>query len=108
MRALATLPLLAALLAGLPGAPAAEGKKRRTAVSVDGAAFRINGRPTYEGRRWKGHRVEGQLFNSRMVQGTFDDLNPDTAGRWAYPDTKKWDAERNTREFVAAMPQWRR
>ena len=27
---------------------------------------------------------------------------------WAYPDTGKWDAERNTREFLAAMPEWRR
>ena len=43
----------------------------------------------------------------RMVQGLFDDLNPATAGRWAYPDTGKWDPDRNTSEFVAAMPQWR-
>jgi hypothetical protein len=27
---------------------------------------------------------------------------------WAYPDTKRWDAERNTREFLAAIPEWRR
>ena len=47
-------------------------------------------------------------MNSRMVQATFDDLNPETVGRWAYPDTKKWDADRNTREFVAAMPEWRK
>ena len=53
-------------------------------------------------------RIEGLLMNSRMVQGIFDDLNPDTRGRWAYPDTKRWDAERNTREFIAAMPEWRR
>ena len=43
-----------------------------------------------------------------MVQGIFDDLNPETRGQWAYPDTKHWDAERNTREFIAAMPEWRR
>jgi hypothetical protein len=43
-----------------------------------------------------------------MVQGIFDDLNPATATNWAYPDTGKWDAERNTREFIAAMPEWRR
>ena len=29
-------------------------------------------------------------------------------GEWQYPDTGKWDADRNTGEFVAAMPQWRR
>src|ERR1041384_7456190 len=43
-----------------------------------------------------------------MVQGIYDDLNPGTTGRWAYADTGKWDAERNTREFLTAMPEWRR
>lgn len=81
--------------------------QRETAVSIEGDAFYINGRPTYEGRVWQGHKVEGLLLNSRMVQGIFDDLNPGTVGRWAYPDTGKWDPERNTREFVDAMPAWR-
>jgi hypothetical protein len=69
--------------------------------------FFINGRPTYEGREYNGMKIEGLLMNSRMVQGIFDDLNPETVGAWAYPDTGKWDAERNTREFIAAMPSWR-
>ena len=86
------------------GAPPA----RRTTVSIDGEAFHVNGRPTYEGRTWKGHRIEGLLLNSRMVQGAFDDRNPATVSRWAYPDTGRWDPERNTREFLAAMPEWRR
>ena len=34
--------------------------------------------------------------------------NPETVAQWAYADTGKWDAERNTREFIAAMPEWRR
>ena len=42
-----------------------------------------------------------------MVQAIFDDLNPETASLWAYPDTMKWDSRRNTREFIAAMPVWR-
>jgi hypothetical protein len=78
-----------------------------TNVSIDGDRFLINGHPTYEGRTWKGKKIEGLLMNSRMVQAIFDDLNPATATRWAYPDTGKWDAERNTREFLAAMPAWR-
>jgi hypothetical protein len=91
--------------AALPGAaPAPPGA---TVVSIAGDAFHINGQPTLKGRTWRGHRVEGLLPNSRMVQGVFDDLNPDTRSRWAYPDTKTWDAARNTREFVAAMPAWR-
>ena len=40
-----------------------------------------------------------------MVQGIFDDLNPETRSKWAYPDTGTWDPDRNTREFVAAMPR---
>jgi hypothetical protein len=79
----------------------------KTTVSIDGDRFFINGRPTYEGRTWKDKKIEGLMMNSRMVQGIFDDLNPATISRWAYPDTGKWDAERNTREFLAAMPAWR-
>jgi hypothetical protein len=42
-----------------------------------------------------------------MVQGIFDDKNETTKSHWAYPDSGKWDPERNTREFIAAMPEWR-
>lgn len=80
----------------------------RTVVSIAGEGFLINGRPTYEGRAYRGMKVEGLLMNARMVQGIFDDRNPQTRARWSYPDTGRWDAERNTREFVAAMPEWRR
>jgi hypothetical protein len=45
-------------------------------------------------------------MNSRMVQAIFDDLNPETRPQWNYPDGP-WDPERNTREFVSAMPAWR-
>jgi hypothetical protein len=87
---------------------AADPPARKTAVSIVGDAFQINGKPTYEGQTWQGHKIEGLLHNSRMVQGIFDDLNPETVKLWAYPDTGKWDADRNTREFLAAMPQWRK
>jgi len=78
----------------------------QTVVSIEGDQFYINGKPTYEGRYWKGNKIEGLLINSRMVQGIFDDLNPETAKLFAYPDTKIWDANRNTDEFVAAMEEW--
>jgi hypothetical protein len=74
--------------------------RRATAVTIDGAKFLINGRPTYEGKTWNRHSIEGLLFNSRMVQATFDDRNPKTVALWAYPDTKKWDPDRNTNEFM--------
>jgi len=78
-----------------------------TAVTIDGEKFLINGMPTYRGRTWNGHSIEGLLLNSRMVQAIFDDLNPETRQRWTYPDTNQWDANRNTTEFLAAMPEWR-
>lgn len=78
-----------------------------TEVSIEGRMFKINGRPTYPGRTYRGHRVEGLLMNSRMVQGVFDDENPETRSNWRYPDTGVWDPERNTREFVDAMRSWR-
>jgi hypothetical protein len=81
---------------------------QKNVLTIRGDQFFINGKPTYQGRTWNGHKIEGLLMNSRMVQGIFDDLNPETVNRWAYKDTGKWDAERNVREFLAAMPEWRR
>ena len=73
-------------------------KSHQTVVSIHGDDFLINGKPTYAGKTWNGHRIEGLLSNSRMVQGIFDDANPATVERWAYPDTHKWDPDRNTSE----------
>src|ERR1043166_1282358 len=81
---------------------------RKTSVSISGDEFFINGRTTYPGRVWQGHNIQGLLLNARMVQGVFDDRNSQTVERWAYPDSGHWDAERNTREFLTAMPEWRR
>ena len=78
----------------------------QTVVEIKGDQFYINGQPTYPGRYWNNYKIEGLLINSRMVQGIFDDLNPVTVNSFAYPDTKKWDAERNNREFVAEMAHW--
>ncbi|MCU0456567.1 MAG: hypothetical protein MUE74_09720 [Bacteroidales bacterium] len=82
--------------------------RRHTLIEIRGDAFLINGKPAYEGRYWKGNKIEGLLLNSRMVQGIFDDLNPGTVSNWAYPDTKRWDAERNTSEFIKNMKQWKK
>jgi hypothetical protein len=105
-RGIALAALLLALPAGCVEAPGLP--KRHTTVAIRGDAFFVNGKPTYAGRSWNGKKIEGLLLNARMVQGTFDDLNLDTASLWAYPDTKKWDPDRNTAEFLAAMPEWRR
>jgi hypothetical protein len=101
-------PLLLTLLSAGALAGAAAARAATTVVSIQGDAFLINGKPTYAGRAWQGHKIEGLLMNARMVQGAFDDRNTTTASNWAYPDTGRWDPERNTREFLAAMPEWRR
>jgi hypothetical protein len=108
MNAVKTILILALAFCSSTSLAAAEPPARKTVVSIVGDSFHINGQPTYAGREWRGHRIEGLLMNSRMVQGIFDDRNAATVARWAYPDTGKWDAERNTREFIAAMPEWKK
>jgi hypothetical protein len=79
---------------------------RSTTVSIEGNAFCINGGPTYPGRVYKGSKIEGQLFTSRMVNCIVNDQNPETRGMWAYADGP-WDPERNTNEFIAMLPVYR-
>jgi len=81
--------------------------KKNTTVSIKDNQFLINGVLTYKDRTWQGNKIEGLLFNSRMVQGIFDDLNPVTKEQFAYPDTKTWNPNRNTAEFIAAMSDWK-
>lgn len=79
---------------------------RHTKVSIKGNQFYINDQLTYQGRYYKNHKIEGLLFNARLVQGIFDDLNPVSRDGFVYPDTKIWDPNRNTDDFLAAMPSW--
>lgn len=75
-----------------------------TNVAIEEEKFYINGEPTYAGRSWNGYEIEGLLLNNRQVQATFDDENPKTRELWKYPDTDEWDADRNTQEFIDALP----
>ncbi|MFX0099453.1 MAG: hypothetical protein ACFFCS_07720 [Candidatus Hodarchaeota archaeon] len=79
-----------------------------TEISIVGEKFLINGKPTYEGKSYKGKSIEGLLFNSRMIQAVFDDENPETRDCWKYPDTGEWDPDRNTDEFCAMLPEYKR
>ena len=89
-------------------AAAVQTGSRKTELAIDGERFLIGNKLTYPGRKWRGHKIEGLLMNTRMVLGFFDDQNPETVSNWNYPDTKQWDPARNTREFLAAMPEWRK
>ncbi len=101
------IPLLCVLFTCLFCSCATE-SNNSTTVTIQGENFYINGEPTLKGISWNGINMEGLIPNSRMVQGIFDDLNPETVDRWVYPDTKKWDPGRNTDEFVTAMENWYR
>lgn len=79
----------------------------KTHIEVSGESWLVNGKPTYQGREFNGHRVEGLLLNSRMANAMFDDANPVTRHLWANPDTGVWDATRNVSEFVAALPTYK-
>jgi hypothetical protein len=80
--------------------------QRHTNIEIREDKFYINGKPTYDGVKFDTLLIEGLLMNSRMVQGIFDDLNPETRARWRYPDTDQWDPDRNTNEFVRNMQIW--
>lgn len=96
----------------------------RTVVGIHGSQFTINGHTTYTaaaGFPSADPNIEGTLLNVRAVQAIFDDANypntgsqahpyqSDTMGNvsWDYPG-EKWNPERNLREFLAALPDWRR
>ncbi len=78
-----------------------------TRVTIDGENWLINGEATHKGKTFNGGSVEGLLLNSRMANGLFDDANPLTRSLWSYPDTGKWDADRNTDELIIMLPTYR-
>lgn len=68
-------------------------------VEIVGEQFHLGGQVTNQAGR-----AEGLLLNSRMVQAVIDIEGG--ADQFAYPGTGVWDAERNTDEFVAALPAY--
>lgn len=78
-----------------------------TTISISGNEFHINDQPTYPGVSHLGRKIQGLLFNSRMVQAVFDDANPATSPHWRYPDSGDWDPERSVRDFIQALPEYR-
>ncbi|HEX2027141.1 MAG TPA: hypothetical protein VHF25_04000 [Nitriliruptorales bacterium] len=102
LRGLSAILVASTLIGGLlvTGPPGA-GATTFPSVSIAGTEFLVDGEVTYPGTA-----AQGLLLNARMVNAAFDDENPATVGRWAYPDTGRWDADRNVREFVTALPSY--
>lgn len=97
---------------------------QQTRVGIRGSHFTINGHSTYtpaHGFPNASTNLYGTLLNIRAVQATFEDANyPNRGSRqnpystnvmgpvwFDYPDSP-YDPERNLREFLAALPSWRR
>ena len=78
-----------------------------TKIGIEGETFLLNGVPTHAGCRFRGRSIEGLLFVSRMANAIVNDRNPGTIGVWEYADGPG-SAERNTREFIAALPAYKR
>jgi len=76
-------------------------------IGIEGERFLRDGVATHAGRSFRGRSIEGLLFISRMANAVVDDRNPATRGVWDYADGP-WEAERSTREFIAALPAYRR
>jgi hypothetical protein len=95
--------LVAALLLGSSLASFSRSGKpgQRSGVSIRGDRFLVNGKEVY-----RNQSIHGLLLNSRMVQAVWDDQNPATASNFAYPDTRRWSAKRNTDEFIRALPAY--
>lgn len=77
-------------------------------VTIEGESFYINGKPAYSEFPDASNKITGKLINSRMVQALFDDENPDTKKLWRYPDESEFNPDRNTDEFISALPIYKK
>ena len=77
-------------------------------ITIQGDKFYMDGKLTYSDVPGAKPEALGRLMNSRMVQATFEDENPETAKLFVYPDGSVLDPNRQTNEFCAALPEYRR
>jgi len=88
---------LFAFVSQLPALNSSEEFNSETCISILGSSFIINGELTYSNLN---PRAWGKLMNVRMVNGVFEDLNPETC-------PKGFDPDSNTDAFIASMDQYR-
>ncbi len=77
----------------------------KTSYKIENGEFYINGRLTYSEIPHGNPQVRGLLFNARFINGVFDDINPDHAGKYDRFG-RKFDRDRNTEDLIKALPAW--
>jgi hypothetical protein len=79
----------------------------KTKYEIIGQDFYINGKPTYSEIPGVNPKALGLLFNSRMIQGIFNDINPANAGKYDRFG-KIFDPDENTLGLIKVLPEWYR
>lgn len=77
----------------------------KTSYRIENGDFYINGVKTYEDGDTNDKRIHGLLFNTRFIQGVFDDENPDNIGKYDRFG-RTFDAEENTDKLIEALAEW--
>lgn len=73
-----------------------------TVLTIEREKFKINGRYVYEEIVNANPKIQGTLMNMRCIQGIFDSENRMQFNRYG----KNFDPDINTKELIAALPQW--
>jgi len=76
----------------------------KTHLNIDGEKFLINGKLTYSEIPSSNPKAHGLLMNARFIQAIFDDkAQPERFARFG---RNKYDPEKNTDDFIKALPEW--
>jgi len=77
-------------------------------IKIEKDKFLIDDKLTYSDIPNVNPDARGKLFNFRAVQTTFEDENFKTRKMWRYPDEREYNPERQTNEFIAHLPEYKR
>lgn len=78
----------------------------KTTLSIQSEKILINDKLVYSEIDGSKDEAHGLLMNARFIQGIFDDkANPERFARWG---KSEWDANKNTDDLIAALPEWYR
>ena len=75
----------------------------KSAISIQGEDFLLNGQKTYSEIPGAAAAAQGLLMNARFIQGIFDDkADPGRFNRFG----RIFEPDKNTMDLIASLPQW--